>query len=114
MKEYYYQAKNWVYTNPKKVYKYSMIIIVISFVFSTLQYFLFPQEVKYKSLVPSIYSQSDNFKNNEAKKEGKIEKIMVEMKSLKEKHESVGLDENDKIRLKYLNNQLEKIKNETY
>ena len=113
MKEIYYKAKAWVFANPKTVYKYSMIVIIISFVFTTLQYFLFPTEFKAKSLVPSMYSQSDTYKSTEAKKEKSIEIIMVEMKTLKDKHETKGLDEEDRIRLKYLNNKLEKIKYET-
>lgn len=107
----YYQIKDWVFANPKKVYKYSMIVILISFLFTTLQYIFFPPDFKVQTLVPSMYSKSDDFKAKEQMKEIEMGRIVKEMQALKKKSTDAPLSNADSIRLKYLYNEYQKVKN---
>lgn len=111
MKEKYYQIKDWVYEHPKKVYKYSMIIILISFLFTILQYIFFPPDFKPKLLVPNLYSQSEEYKLKDKNKEKEMEKIVKEMQMLKQKSEERTLDSKDSGRLKYLYTEYQNLKN---
>lgn len=110
MKTYYYKFKVWMSANPKKVYIYSMTLILLSFLFTTLQYIYFPPDFKPKSLVPSLYAKSDAQKIESDLSEKKMQLIIDEMMTLKEKADNGLLSGKDSLRLQYLNLEFQKAK----
>ena len=101
----------WLVNNPKKFYIYSMIFLSISFIGSLIQGIFFPSNATFKIKPPILYSKSltteNNFKNNEKE----MEKIVNELKTLKIKRESNTLLKEDSLRIEYLYNQYQKLKN---
>ena len=110
MREKYYQSKDWVMKHPKRVYKSVMTILFISFVFIFIQYYYFAPTVPINNL-PNLYSQSDEVKSNMEKNDNRMEKIVKELQQLKHKRESGPLAKNDSIRIEYLFNQYQSLKN---
>jgi hypothetical protein len=111
MKEKLNNLKEWAVKNPKKVYTYSMIVIILSFVFSILQNLFFPPDFKVEPLVPTLYGKSDGYKMKQQSKENEMGKTVAELQKLKKKMENQSLNAQDSIRLKYLYNQYQTLKN---
>lgn len=109
MKNKYDQFKKWAHQNPKKVYKYSMIVILISFLFTALQYIFFPPDFKPKMLVPNLYSKSAEYKVEDQNRENKMGEIVTEMQSIEKK--GANLSSRDSVRLKYLYTEYQNVKN---
>lgn len=111
MKEKFNNTVQWIFAHPKQVYKYSMIVIIISFGFTITQYFFFPPEFKTSTLVPNLYSNSDDIKAKEKLREVELTKIIKEMQMLKAKNEAKQLTKDDSVRLQYLYSEYKKLTN---
>ena len=111
IKKEYNEIIVWLKANPKAFFKYSLIILIASFCFSLLQFFLFPSKEIYTIKVPPLYSKSSILKQNEIIKEEKMGKIVRELQKYKEKKENGKLNRSDSIRIDYLFNEYQKIKN---
>lgn len=103
---------NWATQNPKKFFIYSMVFLSASFIGSLVQDFFFPSDNTFKIKSPILYSRSKIVQNASAKNEKEIEKIVNEFKSLKVKSDSKGLRKEDSLRIEFLFNQYQKLKNE--
>ena len=110
IKEKYFQSKDWVMKHPKRVYKSVMVILVISFGFIFIQYYFFTPKIVTNNF-PNLYSQSDEVKSNLDKNDDKMEKIVKELQQLKHKREVGPLAKSDSIRIEYLYNQYQSLKN---
>lgn len=111
MKNKFIAIKEWIYTHPKPFYKYSMIVILISFLFTILQYIFFPPDFQPKVLVPNLYGKSEQYKTETTLNEKEMGKIVKEMQDIEKKAENETMDSRDSIRLKFLYNQYQKLKN---
>lgn len=110
-KEKYNEIIIWFKANPKIFFKYSLVILIISFCFSVLQFFMFPPK-KIKTIqVPALYSKSSNINQKEIQKEEKMGRIVRELQKYKEKKFTDALNRSDSIRIDYLFNEYQKIKN---
>ena len=103
---------NWAVQHPKKFYIYSMIFLSVSFIGSLIQGIFFPSDTTFKIKPPILYTKSSTteigFKNNEKE----MEKIVKELKTLKVKRDQKALQKEDSLRIEYLFNQYQKLKND--
>ena len=111
IKENLLRLKDWIYKNPKKVYRYVMVVLVISFGLIFIQYYFFKPKLSTVNKIPTMYSESDQIKADMDKNDQKINVIVNELQSLKKKRESGPLSKNDSLRIEYLFNQYQKLKN---
>ena len=105
------RLKEWIYQHPKKVYRYIMVVLVISFGLIFIQYHFFTPKLSIGNKIPTMYSESDQVKADMDKSEEKIEVIVKELQTLKKKRESGPLTNNDSLRIEYLFNQYQNLKN---
>lgn len=102
---------SWAINNPKKFYIYSMIFLSVSFIGSLIQGIFFPSDNALKIKPPALYTKSSTteigFKNNEKE----MEKIVNELKILKTKRDQKALLKTDSLRIEYLYNQYQQLKN---
>ena len=111
MKENILRLKAWIYQHPKKVYRYVMVVLVISFGLIFIKYHFFTPKLSLGNKIPTMYSESDQVKADMDKSEEKIEVIVKELQTLKKKRESGPLAKNDSLRIEYLFNQYQNLKN---
>ncbi|CAA7196994.1 hypothetical protein [Chryseobacterium potabilaquae] len=109
MRKKYETIKNWIYAHPKQVYKYVMIFLFFSFVFSIIQFFYFPTKFNYSIAVSPIYS-APSAKQKVKSNEIEMGKIVEELKKYKEKRDSTSLTKADSLRIDYLYNQFNQLK----
>lgn len=102
VKESLLRFKEWIYANPKKVYRYIMVVLVISFGFIFIQYYVNDPKVSTGNKIPTLYSASDQVKADMDKNEEKKYAIVNELQSLKMKREGGPLSKNDSLRIEYL------------
>ncbi|SIT96112.1 hypothetical protein SAMN05660493_00784 [Epilithonimonas bovis DSM 19482] len=102
---------NWAVNNPKRFYIYSMVFLSVSFIGSLIQGIFFPSDNAFKIKPPAFYTKSvvteNGFKNNEKE----MEKIVNELKILKTKRDQKTLLKTDSLRIEYLYNQYQQLKN---
>ncbi len=99
--------------NPKKTYKYSLIILVISFLFFGVEVFLLPPKEATITNIPTLLGKSDQYINEQnIKQKERVQKISTIMKELDDLKEKEVLLKNDSIRIEYLLIQYQKLKNE--
>ena len=110
-KENLVRLKEWIYKNPKKVYRYVMVVLVISFGLIFIQYYFFTPKLSNVNKIPTIYSESDQVKADMDKSDRKMNVIVNELQSLKKKRESGPLSKNDSLRIEYLYHQYQTLKN---
>ncbi len=107
------QFWKWLKENPKKVYKYSIIILVISLFFFVLEVLFYKPKNIIDTSIPMIFNESDNYiRNEKAKQEEmkiKLSEIKKELDFFKNKKVLV---KSDSIRIEYLLNQYKKIQDE--
>ena len=101
----------WAVQNPKKFYIYSMILLSVSFIASLIQGIFFPSETAFKIRPPVLYSKSKTTQNLTANNDKEMEKIVTELKTLKVKRDQHDLKKEDSLRIDYLFNQYQKLKN---
>lgn len=97
--------------HPKESYKYVMIILLLSFAFSLFQYFYFTPKVAKSLVLPEMYSKSDQIKADLDQKDQKTEVIVKELEEFKAKREIAPLTKTDSLRIEYLFNQYQNLKN---
>src|SRR5690554_4344188 len=101
----------WAVKNPKKFFTYSMIFLSVSFGGSMIQGIFFPSETLFKITPPSLYSKSSTAHQNIVNNDKEMEKIIEELKTLKVKRDHHALQKEDSLRIEYLFNQYQKLKN---
>ena len=103
---------NWATQNPKKFFIYSMVFLSVSFIGSLIQGIFFPSDNAFKIKPPILYSKSKMEQNTNVNNEKEMEKIVNELKSLKVKSDRKELQKEDSLRIDYLFNQYQKLRNE--
>ena len=101
----------WAVQNPKKFFIYSMILLSVSFIASLIQGIFFPSETAFKIRPPVLYSKNKTTQNLSANNDKEMEKIVNELKTLKLKRDRKALKKEDSLRIDYLFNQYQKLKN---
>lgn len=101
----------WAVKNPKKFFTYSMVFLSVSFVISLIQGIFFPSETPFKIKPPALYSKSQTTQSAFVNNDREMEKIVNELKALKTKRDHKALRKEDSLRIEYLFNQYQKLKN---
>ena len=108
----------WIVNNPKKVYIYSMIFLTASFIISTTySIFTYSDNSNNSNLIVTSsvpYAKSNENEVNTIKMKQntvKMEKIVNELKMFKEKNDRQLLTKEDSVRIDYLYNQYQNLKN---
>ena len=102
---------NWAVQNPKKFFTYSMILLSVSFIASLIQGIFFPSETAFKIRPPVLYSKNKTTQNLSENNDKEMGKIVNELKTLKIKRDQNALEKEDSLRIDYLFNQYQKLKN---
>lgn len=97
--------------NPKKFFTYSMVFLSVSFIGSLIQGIFFPSDTAFKIKPPILYSKNKIEQNTTKNNEKEMEKIVNELKSLKAKRDRNALQKEDSLRIEYLFNQYQQLKN---
>lgn len=100
-----------VVRNPKRFFTYSMVFLSVSFIISIVQGVFFPSDMTFKIKPPVIYSKSSIAQNTLGNNQKEMEKIVTELQSLKVKRDRQNLRKEDSLRIEYLFNQYQKLKN---
>ena len=103
---------NWATQHPKKFFTYSMVFLSVSFIGSLIQGIFFPSDNAFKIKPPILYSKSKMEQNTNVNNEKEMAKIVTELKSLKVKSDRKELQKEDSLRIDYLFNQYQKLRNE--
>ena len=111
IKEQFSQSKDWIMKHPKLVYTYVMVVLIISFGLIFLQYFYITPKISISNSIPNLYTGSDKIKSDMEENERKMDTVVKELQQLKKKRESGPLTKNDSIRIEYLFNQYQALKN---
>ena len=101
----------WAVQNPKKFFIYSMILLSVSFIASLIQGIFYPSETAFKIRPPVLYSKNKTTQNLVENNDKEMEKIVNELKTLKVKRDQHALKKEDSLRIDYLFNQYQKLKN---
>ena len=101
----------WAVQNPKKFFIYSMILLSVSFIASLIQGIFYPSETAFKIRPPVLYSKNRTTQNLVENNDKEMEKIVNELKTLKVKRDQHALKKEDSLRIDYLFNQYQKLKN---
>ena len=108
----------WIVNNPKKVYMCSMIFLTASFIISmTYSILTYSANSNNSNLIVTSsvpYAKSNENEINTIKMKQntvKMEKIVNELKMFKEKNDRQLLTKEDSVRIDYLYNQYQNLKN---
>lgn len=96
--------------NPKKFFVYSMIILSVSFIGSLIQGIFFPSETTLVIKPPILYSNNGMSQNTAFIQDKEMEKIVSELKLLKEKRDRNALQKEDSLRIEFLFNRFQQLK----
>ena len=102
----------WIVNNPKKFFTYSMVFLSLSFIGSLIQGIFFPSETAFKIKPPILYSKSQTTQTAFVNNDKEMEKIVNELKLLKVKRDRNELQKEDSLRIEYLFDQFQKLKND--
>lgn len=105
------RIRDYVFERPKLVYTYLMGILILSFSFPFIQYYFFTPKTQDTFKVPNLYSESDRSKSDLDKQEKLMENVVNELQRYKRKRENGPLTKNDSLRIEYLYNQYQHLKN---
>lgn len=97
--------------HPKQVFIYAMLILSVSFIGMIVQGVFFPAKKEDSFKLPVLYSKSDGKKAELDAKEKEMGKIMQQLEAYKAKRNSRSLTKEDSLRIDYLFNQYQTIKN---
>ena len=89
-----------------------MVFLSVSFIGSLIQGIFFPSDNAFKIKPPILYSKSKMEQNTSVNNEKEMEKIVNELKLLKVKSDRKDLQKEDSLRIDYLFNQYQKLRNE--
>lgn len=101
----------WSVENPKKFFSYSMIFLSASFIISILQGIFFRSEMNFKIKPPLLYSKSAVTQNTQVNNKKEMGKIVGELEGLKVKRDRKELLKEDSLRIEFLFNQYQNLKN---
>ncbi|MCD1117507.1 hypothetical protein [Chryseobacterium turcicum] len=101
----------WAVQNPKKFFTYSMILLSVSFIASIIQGIFFPSETAFKIRPPVLYSKNKVNQSFPVNNDKEMEQIVNELKILKVKRDQNTLKKEDSLRIDYLFNQYQNLKN---
>jgi len=107
-------GKKWldrVAKNPKRFFTYSMIFLSVSFIGSLIQGIFFPSQKTFTVKPPVLYSNSGISQNTACVQDTEMEKIVNELKLLKDKRERNALQKEDSLRIEFLFNRFQQLKN---
>lgn len=102
---------SWAAKNPKKFFICSMVLLSVSLIGSLIQGIFFPSDSSFKIKPPVLYSKSQAKQNALVGNDKEMEKIVNELTMLKEKRDRKELQKEDSLRIEYLYNQYQKLKN---
>lgn len=105
------QCLAWAVNNPKKFFIGAMLFLSVSFVGSLIQGIFFPSKTNFNSKPPIMVSKSSLPETNGIQKDKEMEKIVDELKELKVKRDQSNLQRTDSLRIEYLYNEYQKLKN---
>ncbi|WP_263603497.1 hypothetical protein [Chryseobacterium sp. PET-29] len=97
--------------NPKRFFVYSMIILSVSFIGSLIQGIFFPSQKTFTIKPPVLYSNSGISQNTVSAHDTEMEKIVSELKFLKDKRDRNALQKADSLRIEFLFNRFQQLKN---
>ncbi|MDP9954998.1 hypothetical protein J2X97_000635 [Epilithonimonas hungarica] len=100
-----------VASNPKRFFVYSMIILSVSFIGSLIQGIFFPSQKTFTIKPPVLYSNSGISQNTASAQDTEMEKIVSELKLLKDKRDRNALQKVDSVRIEFLFNRFQQLKN---
>ncbi len=117
MKNKLNQFWRWLEKHPKEVLRYGLIFLIIVFLISLLQLFFFKPSYDVRNMTPNPqgfqYPKSEQIirrqKELQKQKDEKIGKIIKELEMFRKKQ---VLIKEDSVRIEYLLNQYNKLKNE--
>ena len=89
-----------------------MVFLSVSLIGSLIQGIFFPSDNAFKIKPPILYSKSKMEQNTSVNNEKEMEKIVNELKLLKVKSDRKELQKEDSLRIDYLFNQYQKLRNE--
>ncbi|GEN71126.1 hypothetical protein CLA01_11980 [Chryseobacterium lathyri] len=89
-----------------------MIFLSVSFIGSLIQGIFFTKETVFTIKSPVLYSKSQMAQHSTVNNETEMEKIVEELKILKVKRDRKQLQKEDSLRIEYLFNQFQKLKNQ--
>lgn len=102
----------WAKENPKKTYIYAMVLFVSLFVINfILEIFVFEQPKK-STLFPMLYTKSDKVIQQQKDKDEQLKIIHEELKGLQFKRENGLLNTNDSLRIEFLYEKYQTLRNE--
>lgn len=101
----------WAFKNPKQFYVYSLLFLSASFVGVLIQGIFFPSDMTFKIRTPVLYSKSSVTPSALGNNNKQMEKIVQELKTLKGKRDRDELKHEDSLRIEYLFNQYQHLKN---
>ncbi|OPC39102.1 hypothetical protein BAX99_15855 [Elizabethkingia miricola] len=107
-------GKKWldlVAKNPKRFFTYSMIFLSVSFIGSLIQGIFFPSQKTFTIKPPVLYSNTGISQNSVSVQNKEMEKIVDELKLLKEKKDRNALQKEDSLRIEFLFNRFQQLKN---
>lgn len=102
----------WIVHHPKKFFTYSMVLLSVSFVGSLILGIFFPKETVFTIKPPVLYSKSQMAQNPTVNNEKEMKKIVEELGTLKVKRDRKQLQKEDSLRIEYLFNQYQQLKND--
>lgn len=102
---------HWAVNNPRKFFSYSMIFLSLSLVGSLIQGIFFPDGSNFSIKPPHLYSQRDFSERAEENREKEMAEIISELQLLKIKRDQNQLKKKDSLRVEYLYNQYQELKN---
>lgn len=102
---------DWTVKNPKKFFICSMLFLSVSFVGSMIQGIFFPMETTFKIKPPVLYSKSNATSHTVENNNKEMEIIVEQLKVLKVKRDHQTLQREDSLKIEYLFNQYQKLKN---
>lgn len=105
------RIRDRIYAHPKLVYTYLMGTLILSFSFPFIQYYFFTPKIQKYFTVPNLYSESDRSKSDLDKQDQLMENVVNELQRYKSKRENGPLTKNDSLRIEYLYNQYQHLKN---
>ena len=103
---------NWATQHPKKFFTYSMVFLSVSFIGSLIQGIFFPSDNAFKIKPPILYSKSKMEQNTNVNNEKEMEKIVIPLIFFFLKSDRKELQKEDSLRIDYLFNQYQKLRNE--
>ncbi len=107
-------GKKWldrVAKNPKRFFIYSMIFLSVSLIGSLIQGIFFPYEKTFTIKPPVLYSNSGISQTTSSVQYTEMEKIVSELKLLKDKRDRNALQKADSLRIEFLFNRFQQLKN---